>query len=58
MHHKRSIQTIFSGLKINMMSLSDQIDFPAFLHLGKMTYQNFINFGIRQSAAAIDGLRY
>ncbi len=41
---------MFSGLKVNKMALSDQIDFPAFLRLHKMTYQNFINSRIRQSA--------
>jgi hypothetical protein len=30
-------KTIFSGLKICKMALSDQIDFPAFFHLQKMT---------------------
>jgi hypothetical protein len=43
-------KTIFSSFKINEMALSDQIDFPAFFHLHKMTYWNFINSGIRQSA--------
>jgi hypothetical protein len=52
-------KTIFSSLKINAMALSDQIDFPAFLHLCKMTYWNFIKSEIQQSAAAFapyDGL--
>jgi hypothetical protein len=30
-------KTIISGLKIDEMALSDQIDFPAFLRLHKMT---------------------
>jgi hypothetical protein len=38
-------KTIFSGLKINKMALSDQNDFSAFFRLRKMTYWNFINFG-------------
>ncbi len=38
-------RTIFSGLKINEMALSDQCDFPAFSHLRK-TYWKFINSGI------------
>ncbi len=42
-------KTIFSDLKICMMALSNQIDFPAFFCLHKMTYRNFINFGIHQS---------
>jgi hypothetical protein len=45
-------KTIFSGLKICKMALSYQIDLPAFFSLRKMTYQNFINFGIPQSAIA------
>jgi hypothetical protein len=44
---------IFSGLPICKMALSDQSDFPAFLRLRKMTYQNFINSGIRQSACSV-----
>jgi F420-0:gamma-glutamyl ligase len=32
------------------MALSDHSDFPAFFHLRKMTYWNFINSGIQQSA--------
>jgi hypothetical protein len=44
--------TIFGSLKINAMALSDQIDFLPLLHLHKMTYWNFINSVIRQSAAA------
>ncbi len=39
-------KTIFSILKTNEMTLSDQRDFPAFFHLQKMTYRNFINSGI------------
>jgi hypothetical protein len=35
------------------MALSDQSDFPAILRLRKMTYWNFINSGIRQSAVAL-----
>jgi hypothetical protein len=34
------------------MALSNQIDFPAFFHLWKMTYRNLINSGIQQSAVA------
>jgi hypothetical protein len=45
-------KTIFRGFKINALALSDQIDFLAFLRLGKMPYWNFINYGIRQSIAA------
>ncbi len=39
-------KTSFSGLKICKMALSNQIDFPAFFSLRKMTYRNFINSGI------------
>jgi hypothetical protein len=35
------------------MALSDQNDFPAIFRLRKMTYRNFINSEIRQSAAAL-----
>jgi hypothetical protein len=35
------------------MALSNQIDFPGFFCLREMTYRNFINSGIRQSAIAI-----
>jgi hypothetical protein len=45
-------KTISTGLKINKMALYNQIDFPAFFSLRKMTYRNFINSGIRQSAIA------
>jgi hypothetical protein len=45
-------KTIFSGLKIYEMALFDQIDDSAFFLLWKMTYQNFINCGIPQSAVA------
>jgi hypothetical protein len=45
-------KTVFSGLQICKMALSNQIDFPAFFSLSKMTYHNFINSGIRQSAIA------
>jgi hypothetical protein len=34
------------------IALSDQIVFPAFFCLWKMTYHNFINSGICQSAVA------
>jgi hypothetical protein len=34
-------KTIFSGLKICKMALSNQIDFSAFFSLRKMTYRNF-----------------
>jgi hypothetical protein len=34
------------------MALSNQIDFPGFFCLRQMTYRNFINFGIQQSANA------
>jgi hypothetical protein len=34
------------------MALSNQIDSPAFFSLRKITYRNFINSGIRQSAIA------
>ncbi len=39
-------KTIFSGLTICKMALSDQSNFPAIFRLRKMTYQNFINSGI------------
>jgi hypothetical protein len=39
-------KTIFSGLAICKMTLSDQSDFPAIFRLRKMTYPNFTNFGI------------
>jgi hypothetical protein len=45
-------KTIFSGLKINQMALSNQSDIPAFFRLHKMTYWNFINSGIQQSTVA------
>ena len=45
-------KTIFSGLMICKMALFNQIDFPAFFSLRKMTYRNFINSGIQQSAGA------
>ncbi len=45
-------KTIFSGLKICKIALSNQIDFPAFFHLHKMTHQTFINSGIWQSTVA------
>jgi hypothetical protein len=44
---------MFSGLTICMMALSDQIDFLAIFRLRNMTYRNFINSGIRQSAVAL-----
>jgi hypothetical protein len=43
-------KTIFSGLMICKMALFNQIDSPAFFSLHKITYQNFINSRIRQSA--------
>jgi hypothetical protein len=39
-------KTIFSGLKITKMALSDSSDFLTFFRLRKMTHQNFINSGI------------
>jgi hypothetical protein len=39
-------KTIFSGLMICKMALSDQSDFLAIFRLRKMTYRNFINSGI------------
>jgi hypothetical protein len=45
-------KTIFGGLKICKMALSNQIDFPAFFCLRKMTYRNLIKSGKRQSAIA------
>jgi hypothetical protein len=45
-------KTIFSGLKICKMALFNQIGSPAFFSLRKITYRNFINSGIRQSAIA------
>jgi hypothetical protein len=38
--------TIFSGLTICKMALSDQSDFPSIFRLRKLTYRNFINSGI------------
>jgi hypothetical protein len=38
--------TIFRGLNIYEITLSDQIDFPGFFHLQKMTYRNLIKSGI------------
>jgi hypothetical protein len=32
------------------MALSHQIDFPTFFYFQKMTYRNFINSGVQQSA--------
>jgi hypothetical protein len=32
------------------MALTNQIDFTGFFRLREMTYRNFINSGIRQSA--------
>jgi hypothetical protein len=46
-------KTIFSGLTICKMALSDPSDFPAIFRLRKMTYRNFINSRIQQSAVAI-----
>ncbi len=43
---------IFNGLMVCKMALSNKIDFQAFSSLPKMTYRNFINSGIRQSAIA------
>ncbi len=45
-------KTIFIGVKINQMVLCDQTDFPVLLCLLKIGYWNFMNSGIRQSAAA------
>jgi hypothetical protein len=45
-------KTSFGSLKIFKLALSNQIDFPAFFSLRKMTYRNFINSGIRRSAIA------
>jgi hypothetical protein len=45
-------KTSFSGLKICKMALSIQINFLAFFSRCKMTYRNFINSVIRQSAIA------
>jgi hypothetical protein len=42
----------FQRLMICMMALSNQIDFPAFFSLPKITYLNFINSRIQQSAIA------
>jgi hypothetical protein len=46
-------KTIFSGFGIDDMALSDQIDFSAFFRLRKMTFRNFINSRIRQSAVTL-----
>jgi hypothetical protein len=35
-------KTIFSGLNINELALSDQNDFLAFFHLRKMNYWNLL----------------
>jgi hypothetical protein len=40
-------------LKGNKLTLSGQIDSMVFVRLPKMTYRNFINSGIRQSAVAL-----
>jgi hypothetical protein len=45
-------KTIFSGLMICKMALSGQIDFTGFFRLREMTYRDFVNSGIRQSAIA------
>jgi hypothetical protein len=45
--------TIFSGLTICKIALSDQSDFPAIFCLREMTYWNFINSGIRKSAVTL-----
>jgi hypothetical protein len=45
-------KTIFSGLTLCKMALFNQIDFPAFFGLRKMTYRNVINSGIQISAVA------
>jgi hypothetical protein len=50
---KEEQKTIFSGLTVCKMALSDQSDFLAIFRLRKMTYRNFINSGIRQSAVAL-----
>jgi hypothetical protein len=36
-------KTVFSGLQICKMALSNQIDFPAIFSHRQMTYRNFIN---------------
>ncbi len=46
-------ETIFSGLMICKMALSDQIEFPAIFRLCKITCRNFINSEIRQSAVTL-----
>jgi hypothetical protein len=46
-HHQEEHKTIFSVVRIYDMALSDQI-----FRLWKMTYRNFINSGIQQSAVA------
>jgi hypothetical protein len=46
-------KTIFSDLTICKMALSNQSDFPSIFRLRKMTYRNFINSGILQSAVAL-----
>jgi hypothetical protein len=35
------------------MALCDRSDFPEIVRLRKMTYRNFINSGIQQSAVAL-----
>jgi hypothetical protein len=45
-------KTIFSGLKIFKIALSNKIDFIGFFCLCEITYRDFINAGIRQSAIA------
>jgi hypothetical protein len=50
---QEELETIFSGLRIDDMALSDQIDYSAFFHLRNMTYRNFINFGIGQPIVAL-----
>jgi hypothetical protein len=54
-------KTNFSGLTIFKMALSSQIDFTGFFRLHEMTYRDFVNSGIRQSAIAFapeDGWPY
>jgi hypothetical protein len=51
-------KTICNGWKICKTALSDQIDFPVFFHLWKMTYQNFISSGIWQYIICLCPVRW
>ncbi len=48
-------KTIFRGLKISEMTLSNQSHFLQFFGPRKMTYQSLDNSGLRQSGIACPG---